>query len=294
MKLDSLSYFEISAIPSRREPFSDDQRAALCDFFCECGIPRYEVVFMEGPELVAAAVYTRSLQKRKKIKARFKKVFPKGIRLKERLLVREDWFDKWQTDYSIMPIGKKFVLVPDWKRKEYKPGKQIPIFLDPQGVSGSGQHPTTQIMIELLEKIEGKFKSCLDLGAGTGILGIAAGKLGAESVRATDIDRRAVKAARVNFKLNKTPCASSIYEDVTRNKAVKKYDLVCANLISPVLEVIQKFLFSSVRPGGYLAVSGIHVLNFSKFKSKFRDARFHCLRVVKRRGWTALLFKKTR
>lgn len=294
MKLRPLSYFELSAIPTRpRAVFSDDVRAQICDFFAACGIPRSGVVFMEGPEQTSAAIYTRSLKRRASIKRHFKRAFPRGLRLKERLLVREDWFDKWQADYQIMPLGASFVLIPEWQRKSYKPGKRQPIFLDPQGVSGSGQHSSTQIIAELMEKIRGRFKDCLDLGTGTGILGIVAWKLGAQSVLGVDNDRRAVRAARVNFKLNRVSEASVEYQDVTRSKSRKKYDLVCANLISPVLEKIKGPLFSSVKKEGYLVISGIHVQNFSDFHFKFRHPKFRCLRILKRRGWTGLLFRKT-
>jgi ribosomal protein L11 methyltransferase len=293
MKLAPLSYFELEALPSNPKiPFTGEMRGRLGDFFSSCGIPRSEVVFTEGPQKSSAVVYTRSFHRRRRIKKNFKKIFPRGIRLKERLLVQEDWFDKWQEDYEIMPLGRKFVLVPEWKRKAYRPGKRIPIFLDPQGVSGSGQHPTTQLMADLLERIAGKFEDCLDLGTGTGILGIMAAKLGAQSVLGVDNDRRAVKAARINFKLNHLPHAISAFQDVTRTKATKKYDLVCANLISPVLEKIRGDLFSRVQKGGYLAVSGIHVQNFSDFRKRFRHARLRCLKTLQRRGWTALLLKR--
>lgn len=293
MKLKPLSTFELSAIPTQKQkPISDEIRAQLCDFFSDCGIPRTEIVLMEGPQKFAVSIYTRSLKKKDQIKKQFKKHSPKGVKLQERLLVREDWYDKWQTDYQIMPIGKTFVLVPEWKRKEYRPGKRNAVFLDPLGVSGSGQHPTTQIMVDLLEKIAGKSETCLDLGTGTGILGIIAAKLGVESVMALDNDRRAVRAARLNFKLNGISHARAEFNDVSRAKKTPKYDLVCANLISPLLEKIDGYLFSSVKPGGYLAVSGIHVQNFPDFYPKFKHPHFRCLKILKRRGWTGILFHR--
>jgi ribosomal protein L11 methylase PrmA len=103
-----------------------------------------------------------------------------------------------------------------------------------------------------------------------------------------------VKAARLNFKLNGIVSASSRFGDVLKDKSrVRQYELVCANLISPVLEKIKGVLFSSVTPGGYLAVSGVHVQNFPEFHAKFRHPKFRCLKILKRRGWTGMLFKKS-
>lgn len=275
------------------------EKSALAgDFFTGQGIGFQEIVFGETSGKAFASFYTSSKLVLNRLKNQFaRQLKGKGFKFKSRFLVKEDWFDKWQLDYQIMPIGKRFILVPLWHLKKYQgaPGRRVPIFLDPKGASGSGQHPTTQIMTVFLESIAGKFVDCLDLGAGTGILGIIASKLGAGEVTAVDLDAVAVKAAKFNLRYNRVPRFEVFSHDVTvKQSKTRKYSLICANLISPVLETIQDFLFRNVKPGGYLAVSGVHIQNFSAFQKQFRHPKFRCLKTMKKRGWTGMLFKRIR
>lgn len=289
MKLSPYSYYEIKI---EFDPARPSAQARIGDFLSGCGLKIEEIAFCETPAKTFAAAYTQHTRILKTVRTRFGKELGRGFTLKHRLLVREDWFDKWERHYQIMPLGKQFTLIPLWHRKKYKPGRRTPILMDPKAASGSGQHPTTQIMTLFLEQIEGKFKTCLDLGTGTGILGIVAAKLGAQHVTAVDNDSVAVKSARYNLKLNKVPSFEVSAADVTGKNKMRKYDLVCANLISPVLDSIQDFLFSSVGKKGYLAVSGIYIQNFPWFHKRFRHPQFRCLRVLKKKKWTGLLFQR--
>lgn len=285
-ELPKLSLFEIAI----RTPVGSESLAA--DFLVDCGFKRDHITEREAETGKSLAVYSRSSKLCAKIQKSVKNL-GRGFRCRVTLLQQNDWFDKWQLEYQIMPLGKKFMLIPLWQKEKYRPKKaRTPIYLDPMGTSGSGEHPTTQIMAEFLEQIAGKFKSCLDLGTGTGILAVLAGHLGAQEIFACDIDRRSVKAAQFNLKENGIR-GNVFFADVTRKKLFRKYDLVCANLISPVLEKIKKSLFAAVRPGGYLAISGIHKQNFPSFKSRFRHAHFRCVKILARRGWTGMLFKRT-
>lgn len=259
----------------------------------DCGIPEKDWVFFENEQKPYAGFYTRSFKKLQSFEKKFRKISPKGFKFRSRILERNDWFDKWQLDYQIMPIGDTFTLVPLWQKKKFKQGKRTAIYLDPKGASGSGQHPTTEIMIELIESLRGKFSDCLDLGTGTGILGIALAKLGAAKIDALDNDEVAVESAKFNFELNQVPDWRVWSEDVFKIRKVTKYSLVCANLISSVLDKVRSFLFASVKPGGYLLVSGIHVQNFPVFKKSFHHPQFRCLRILRRRGWTGLLFRRS-
>ncbi len=324
MKLKPYSYLEVTLEAADRD---SALRARLADYFSGFGIKLSSLVYFEpdnGGQKVAA--YLRSADIFPKIRARFKKAFPKGVRLKKRLLVREDWFDKWQNEYQIMPLGKKFTLVPLWQRKKYQvlnchreeakgrrgdlafkskiasPQKngarndgfsvRVPILMDPKGAFGSGTHPTTQIMAELMERLGGRFKSFLDLGCGTGILSILAAKLGAEAIWAVDNDAGSVKAAKYNFKVNQIKAQKVWRGDIRKIASREKFDLVGANMISTLLLEAKKVFFGHVRKGGWLIVSGIHLENLKDVRRNFKHPSFRCLAVIKKRGWAGLIFKK--
>lgn len=258
--------------------------------FESCGVKLREIADFEAGGRTEAAFFTPNLQTVKKIQARYRKTRLPGMRLKVRVLQKEDWFDKWQLDYRIMPLGRKFTLVPLWQKKEFK-GDRLPIYLDPKGAFGSGQHPATRLMTSFVE-LSGRPDSMLDLGTGTGILGVAAYRLGAKRVLAYDFDPVAVRAAKYNFEINKLENSEVRREDVTKLRVSEKYELVCANLFTDLLEKIKPFLFGSVKPGGYLAISGVHFQNYAVFKKDFHHKDFRCVKIVKSRGWAGMLFRR--
>lgn len=289
-KLQPYSYLEVVLEAPNRDK---TVRARLADYFTGFGIKPSSLVYFEpdkGGQKVAA--YLRSTKIFSKIRARFKKAFPKGVQLKKRLLVREDWFDKWQNEYQIMPLGKKFMLVPLWQRKKYEEGRLQPIFMDPQGAFGSGTHPTTQIMAELMERLDRRFDSFLDLGCGTGILSIIAGKLGAETIWALDNDAGSVKASKFNLKVNQVDAQKVWRGDIREIGSWVKFDLVGANMISTLLLEAKKVFFGHVKKSGWLIVSGIHLENLKDVRRDFKHPSFRCLAVIKKRGWAGLIFRR--
>ena len=271
---------------------SDQKKRALgTDFFVSCGVSSSDVVFFERKTVSYLAVYLHSFRRLQKIRVAFKKTKTKGFRLRYKILAREDWFDKWQQDYQIMPLGKRFTLVPLWQKKKFK-GKKIPLYLDPKGVFGSGSHPTTRMMVTLMEQVNGKFESFLDLGTGTGILCLVGHHLGAKRILALDRESLCVKAAKFNLKQNGVKAERVWRDDIRTVKKIGSFDLVGSNVISNMLVAGKKSLFGHVKKGGYLIVSGIHVYNLASVRRDFQDKRFRCLRVLKYRGWVSLLFKR--
>ncbi len=260
-------------------------------FFEACGVRPEEVVVFEAGGKTESAFYTPYRSSVRKIKAAWQKNREPGMRLKIRELKKEDWFDKWQLDYRIMPLGKKFTLVPFWQKKEFN-GNRLPIFLEPKGAFGSGQHPATRTMVTFVEMAGKGMRSMLDLGTGTGILSVAAHRLGTEKILALDNDPVAVRAAQYNFKLNGMKKAEARRADATKLRAGTRYNLVCANLFTDLLEKIKPFLFASVAPGGFLATSGVHFQNYAGFKKKFHHPDFRCVKIIRSRGWVGMLFRR--
>lgn len=272
-------------------PESENARSRAIGLLETCGVKTGDIVIFEPPGKIEAAFYPRHEAAVRKIKALYPKYRSPGMKMKVKVLEKEDWFDKWQLDYQMFPVGKKLMLVPWWQRKDFKPGKRLPVYLDPKGVFGSGQHPATRIMTDWVEQTAGKFESVLDLGTGTGVLSVAAFRLGAKKILAADHDSLAVRAAKFNFRANGLKNAKAVRADVTKMRAGEKYDLVCANLFTALLEQIKPFLFSSVALGGHLALCGVHVQNFEEFRKKFRHRAFRCVKIAKKRGWAGMLFK---
>lgn len=287
MQPKSFTFYEIK-ISMPPKPSSKEKIIGLLE---SAGFRPEAIALFEPPGKMEGAVYTPYAKIAEKIHNLYRKNRVHGMRLKTRLLEKEDWFDKWQLDYRMFPLGKKLMLVPAWQSKEFKDKKRIPIYLDPKGVFGSGQHPATQIMASWLEYTAGKFKSVLDLGTGTGILAVGAARLGAEKILAADHDPASVRSAKFNFKLNGLKNAEAVRADVLKMKKSGTYDLVCANLFTNLLLKIKPLLFSSVKPGGYLALCGVHVQNYPKFKKMFHHPKFRCVKIIQKRGWSGMLFK---
>jgi ribosomal protein L11 methyltransferase len=117
-----------------------------------------------------------------------------------RLLKRAEWEESWKSGYTVQHVGRSFVIKPSWLAFEARPG-QITLELDPGMAFGTGLHPSTQLVLEAMER-HLQPGAVLDVGTGSGILSIAAAKMGAESVHALEIDDLAIRVARQNMQLN--------------------------------------------------------------------------------------------
>ncbi len=201
-----------------------------------------------------------------------------------------DWQTKWKEDFVPFNITKNIRIIPLGKRDSGKQRSKIKVYVGTDCVFGTGLHPTTKFMAEFIEQKKGLFRSFLDIGIGTGILSIIAAKSGAKPIWGVDIRRDAIKVAKRNFQENHCQADYLKATDFNRFKA-KKFDFVVANLCTDELIKLRRKIISCVRPGKYLAVSGIYLCNYARFRQKFDHARLRCLRVKKKQGWVALLYK---
>jgi ribosomal protein L11 methyltransferase len=178
----------------------------------------------------------------------------------------EDWSSNWKVHFKPMRIGSRFVVKPTWE--DYPRSRSdIIIELDPGMAFGTGSHATTKLCMEVLEKIffregaysnavTGESASILDVGTGSGILAVAAVKLGAGHVVAIDIDPQALIVAKENILLN--GCGGSVTVTDTPLPMVDgDYDIVVANILAEELARMSGALTEKVRPGGFLILSGI-------------------------------------
>jgi len=163
-----------------------------------------------------------------------------------------DWEESWKDNYPPQEIGKKIVVLPCWLADQET--DRLPVILDPGLTFGTGAHPSTQMVMETMENIVNPGFRCLDLGSGSGILSIAALRLGAETAVGIDIDPKAEDIARENAAYNgfAAPAFTALTGNVTEDKelmetlARTEYDLVLVNIVADVIiglaPVLPKFL----------------------------------------------------
>lgn len=166
-------------------------------------------------------------------------------------VVDEDWVRKTQQDFPPTRIGARLWIVPTWH--EPPEPDAVVIRLDPGVAFGTGTHPTTRLVLEWLEAHSLQARRVLDYGCGAGILAIAAAKLGAGTVVATDIDPQALDAARANAASN---AVAGVYTAPGALPA-GPFDLVLANILTNPLKVLAPLLLARVAPRGSLVLAGI-------------------------------------
>ncbi|MBP5985673.1 MAG: 50S ribosomal protein L11 methyltransferase [Azonexus sp.] len=163
----------------------------------------------------------------------------------------QNWVQLTQSQFDPIRVSDRLWIVPSWH--ETPDPAAINLILDPGMAFGTGSHPTTRLCLEWLERNVSEGCALLDYGCGSGILAIAAARLGAGHVAGVDIDPQAVEAARANAERNGV---TALFAD-SAEPVAGEYDVVVANILSNPLRVLAPAICAHVRPGGRLALSGI-------------------------------------
>ena len=173
-----------------------------------------------------------------------------------------DWENNWREYYKPIEVGEKLVVVPEWE--EIPADGRVPLRLDPGLIFGTGSHATTRLCLAAMEPFISADTRVLDLGCGSGILGIGALVLGAKSCLGCDIDPKAPDVVRSNGALNGigperlSACAGDILSDASLRKNFGTgYDLVLSNIVSDVIIPLSRYVRSFLAPGGTWISSGI-------------------------------------
>ena len=175
------------------------------------------------------------------------------LTMKAEPLAETDWEESWKENYPPVEVGDRLTVIPYWLAEEDQGGR-LPVILDPGLTFGTGAHPSTQMVMETMERLVRPGWKCLDLGSGSGILSITALRLGAESAIGVDIDPKAEDIARENAAYNgfAAPAFTALTGNVTADRDMmarlneREYDLVLVNIVADVIiglaPVLPRFL----------------------------------------------------
>jgi ribosomal protein L11 methyltransferase len=218
-------------------------------------------------------------------------------RLHEKLLQQDEWFESLRKNFKVMEIGAHFVVKPSWIREELSyPGRVI-IELDPGAAFGTGLHPTTRLCLINLDKYLKPGMSVFDLGTGTGILAIAAVKLGASNVLAYDLDAVAVKTAQSNARVNQVSAEIQFKRGtlsrIIQSKNQGAFDIVLANITARAISDLSPALADILKGDGILIVSGIHPEGLDEVLIRLSMAELTLINIEKEQEWYAVIGRKT-
>ena len=202
----------------------------------------------------------------------------------------DDWIDVWKKHFRPIRLGK-IVVVPEWIAYEKKAGEET-VLLDSNMAFGTGEHETTAMCVELLQKYLNAGDEVLDIGCGSGILGIAAAKLGAKKCFLTDLDPIAVESAKHNAERNGVADRVSVTEANLVGNACVKCDLALANITAEVLALLAPNVGDNLKEDGTLILSGIIGERLDFVKDTYARAGFAVVEACGRGEWHALVLKK--
>ena len=215
--------------------------------------------------------------------------------LQTRLLWEEDWARAWRKQYTIQHLGKRLVVCPTWI--SYEPQQhEVVVRLDPGMAFGTGVHPTTRMCLQALDNLVKTGMRVADVGCGSGILSIAAAKLGASKVLALDVDQLAVNVARENVDSNAVSQLVEVSEGTLvydPTHPIPDYDLIVANItLNPIVE-LAPHIVNSLAPNGTTILSGLIRDQGPTVRSTFESLGASLQSHSTIDDWLTLVFRKS-
>jgi ribosomal protein L11 methyltransferase len=203
----------------------------------------------------------------------------------------QQWETAWRKHYKTVKVGQRLIIKPAWEDYEGK-AAEIVIEIDPGMAFGTGQHATTRLCLVALERFLRPGATVLDLGTGSGILAMAAAKLGASSVLALDINPATVEVARSNVEANGLAHLVAVEEStLPRNQGVGEgsFDLVVANIIADVIEELARPLRRSLKANGVLIAGGIVEERLDGVSGRLEEAGISMVDVLAEGLWRTIV-----
>ncbi len=202
----------------------------------------------------------------------------------------DDWIDVWKKHFRPLHIGERIVVVPEWIPYEPKEGEEI-VLLDSNMAFGTGEHETTSMCLELLQEYLKEGDEVLDVGCGSGILGISAVKLGAKKAYLSDLDPIAVQSAQHNANKNGVGEKTVVTQANLLDGSKVHADLILANITAEVLALLTPSIPNALKKGGTLVLSGIIKDRLQFVKERYSAAGFEVRREENKGEWYALVLK---
>jgi len=292
-----------------------ETQATTATVFCE----------RRPPQLAAKRIAMRAGLR--EIKSCGLNINPARIRVQE--IPREDWAESWKRHFKPIEIGPALLIKPSWSKRRPRAGQAV-VVLDPGLSFGTGQHPTTEFCLRELVARHGEWergrspsaarerkrstrssrrltatepaatgdrsRSFLDIGTGSGILAIAAAKLGYRQVHAFDFDEQCLRVTRANARRNRVQHRIRLtHADLSRlpRRAARRYDVVCANLIANLLIAERERILARVKPGGILVLAGILKREFAEVQTAYEAAGWQLVRSKAQKEWRSCSFVRS-
>ena len=214
-------------------------------------------------------------------------------------LAETNWEESWKDNYPAVEVGKNLVVLPYWLAETDDSGR-LPVILDPGLTLGTGAHPSTQMVMEFMEESLQPGSSCLDLGSGSGILSIAALRLGAKSAIGVDIDPKAEDIARENAGFNgfAAPEFTALTGNVTTDRPLMdrlsqgSYDMVLVNIVADVIIGLAPVLPAFLRKDSVLICSGILHDRLAEVTAALAQAGLTVTATRAKEDWRCITAKK--
>lgn len=207
-----------------------------------------------------------------------------------------DWENGWKENFPPLEIGERLLVIPEWLEPET--GGRAVLRLEPGIAFGTGNHATTRMCLKALESINATGKKVLDLGCGSGILGLAALVLGAGSVTGCDVDPKAPDAAQNNAALN--GISGDMFQihagDILSDRGLRKklgggYDIVLANIVADVIISLSGIFREFLAPEGLIVCSGIIDGRVAEVEAAMRKNKLSILRHLREEEWNCYVLK---
>ena len=214
-------------------------------------------------------------------------------------LAETNWEESWKDNYPPQNVGERIVVLPYWLADTDDSGR-LPVILDPGLTFGTGAHPSTQMVMETMEQLAGSMDNCLDLGSGSGILSIAALRLGAKKATGVDVDPKAEDIARQNAAFNgfASPAFTALTGNVTEDKelmdtlAAEEYDLVLVNIVADVIIGLAPVLPNFLNEKSILICSGILDTRLQDVEAALTAAGLTILKTRAKEDWRCVMAKR--
>ncbi len=222
-----------------------------------------------------------------------------SLELTVNTLAPADWEESWKDNYPPQPVGETLMVLPYWLSDSDTAGR-LPIILDPGLTFGTGAHPSTQMVMAFMEKLELKGADCLDLGSGSGILSITALRLGARSATGIDIDPKAEDIARENAAYNgfAAPEFTALTGNVTEDASLmhrlseRHYDLVLVNIVADVIIGLAPVLPGLMDENTVLLLSGILDSRLQDVLTALQANKLEVTACAQQEQWRSLKVRK--